>query len=899
MPSSSWGRLAVPAPLLALLVLLAVAAAAAVVLPPLGLPGPAGAVAGVALLVACATGVSVLARRGLTGPRAGRRPWLMLAGVLAGLVVWSVVVEPRLVAGSPARATHLLLLALAAVGLWLLPAPEQSRRGLLRTALDGAAAGCAVAIPSGFLILPGGWRHVFAGAGAGMHPIADVVLVAVAVAVVARSRRSGGLAIAPVVALSVGAVLVAVADLLEQDGRSRATSLAVLVLGVSLWTLAAVLPSDGPEPDEEVVWRERVAVLVPLAPLSAAVAVLLGSAVFGQSVSAVTLGAAVLLATTLVAGGVLARLDNLATERTLDDLVLKRTMTLGTREKWFRSLVQNSSDVITVVDVRGVVRYLTPSVTKILGHDPQLLVGTRITGLLRPGDGRRLEGALASAARTPGRPITLEFPIWSKSGQWCDTETTVTSLVHDPDIRGLVLNTRDVSERRRLEEQLTQQAFSDGLTGLANRSLFRSKVETALKVALAPAEVAVLFLDLDGFKAVNDAQGHHVGDELLGIVAKRLSNSVRPGDVVARLGGDEFAILVTGPDAEEGAIWAAERVRRALSAPFVLDGRELSLGASTGIAISDSGDETADQLLRNADLAMYRAKSRHDQSFVRFEAQMHDALLARMKAESDLRLAVTRGDLVLYYQPVVELSTMRVVGVEALVRWRHHERGIISPADFIDLAEETGLVGEIGRWALDESCRQGARWQKYAAPGGQFKMAVNVSARQLDAALPRLVRDILASTGMPGQALTLEMTESVLMERTDEIVELLNRMKTLGLKVAVDDFGTGYSSLSYLSRFPVDILKIDKSFVQHLGGDGGQGQGELVNTIVRLGESLRLDTVAEGIETTVQRDLLTEMGCTFGQGYLFARPLPEEDIDTLLEEQARRIAGAIPIATSV
>jgi EAL domain-containing protein (putative c-di-GMP-specific phosphodiesterase class I) len=270
---------------------------------------------------------------------------------------------------------------------------------------------------------------------------------------------------------------------------------------------------------------------------------------------------------------------------------------------------------------------------------------------------------------------------------------------------------------------------------------------------------------------------------------------------------------------------------------------------------------------------------------VRFEAQMHDALLARMKAESDLRQAVTRGDLVMYYQPVVELSSRTVIGVEALVRWKHHERGIISPADFIDLAEETGLVGEIGRWALEESCKQGARWQKHAAPGGHFKMAVNVSARQFDATLPRQVRDILSSTGLPGPALTLEMTESVLMERTDEVVELLRRMKTLGLKVAVDDFGTGYSSLSYLSRFPVDILKIDKSFVQHLGNDSGKG--ELVHTIVRLGESLRLDTIAEGIETTAQCEALTAMGCIFGQGYLFSRPVPPEEIDVLLEEQSR------------
>jgi len=895
MPSSTWGRLGVPPLVLAVLAVLVLGAAASLALPHLGAAGPASTVGLAALVGASLVAAAALVRRALGVAGKDRRPWLLLAVAALMQAAWAVAVRDG-EGGTAGLPAHLVLTAVIGAGLWLLPSAQESSRGGLRTLMDAAAAGFALAVPAAELVVPDDISRVLDPGGSGLHPLADVVLATIAVAIISRSRHAGGLAIAPALGLTLGAVLLAVADLLDHDGASRGTVLGLLTLGAALWVVGAVLPADGAETDAEMVWRERIAVLVPLAPLSGAAALVLGSIVFHQPVSPVTTAAAALLAATLVAGGVLARLDSLTTERLLDELVLKRTMTLGTREKWFRALVQNSSDVITVVDVRGVVRYLTPSVHKILGHDPQQLVGTRITGLLRPGDGRRLEAALASAARSPGRPITLEFPIWSKSGAWCDTETTVTSLVHDPDIRGLVLNTRDVSERRRLEEQLTQQAFSDGLTGLANRSLFRSKVETALKVALARAEVAVLFLDLNGFKAVNDSQGHHVGDELLGIVAKRLTNSVRPGDVVARLGGDEFAILVTGPDAEEGAIWAAERVRRALSAPFVLDGRELALGASCGIAISDSGDETADQLLRNADLAMYRAKSRRDQSYVKFEAQMHDALLARMKAESDLRHAVSGGDLVLYYQPVVELSSGHVVGVEALVRWRHHERGIISPADFIDLAEETGLVLEIGKWALEDACKQGARWQQYAAPGGHFKVAVNVSARQLDATLPRLVRDILAASGMPGQALTLEMTESVLMDRTDEVVELLRRMKTLGLKVAVDDFGTGYSSLSYLSRFPVDILKIDKSFVQHIGNDSGKG--ELVHTIVRLGESLRLDTVAEGIETAAQRDALTAMGCTYGQGYLFARPLPVEDVDVLLAEQATRTGVGVSAPTT-
>jgi diguanylate cyclase (GGDEF)-like protein len=387
---------------------------------------------------------------------------------------------------------------------------------------------------------------------------------------------------------------------------------------------------------------------------------------------------------------------------------------------------------------------------------------------------------------------------------------------------------------------------------------------------------ALLLFDIDGFKDINDTYGHPAGDELLVEVSRRLLAAIPSGATVARLGGDEFAVVVDGGDDVARAV--GERVLTALALPVPLDGGPVAAHGSIGVASSAVGGvrERAGELLRNADLAMYRAKSRRDQSFVRFEAQMHDALLARMKAESDLRQAVTRGDLVMYYQPVVELSSRTVIGVEALVRWKHHERGLISPADFIDLAEETGLVGEIGRWALEESCKQGARWQKHAAPGGHFKMAVNVSARQLDATLPRQVRDILSSTGLPGPALTLEMTESVLMERTDEVVELLRRMKTLGLKVAVDDFGTGYSSLSYLSRFPVDILKIDKSFVQHLGNDSGKG--ELVHTIVRLGESLRLDTVAEGIETVAQVDRLRGLGCDLAQGFYFAKPGPAQDV---------------------
>ncbi len=887
MDNPHGGRWGLSRPLVTALAASAALSALAVGMPALGMSALAGWLALGSLAGASVVALALLVRRaGRAASLRQRLPWWLLAAAVITIVGW--MADQARTAGSSSDVVdpgHVLVAVLIAAALVLLPAPEESRGGRLRVVLDAATAGFAFAVPVAEVVLPSGSALLPADLGVLVHPVVDVGLATVAVAVLARARRPGGLSIVPLAHVTVGAVLLSATDIVVRQDAPPTLVLALRTVVVLLFAAASFAPPDEEESDRAMAWRERVAVLVPLAPLAVAALVLGGSAVLHQSLNAPTVASAVLLSITLISGGVLARLDSLATERTLEDVVLRRTISLGEREKWFRSLVQNSSDVITVVDVRGVVRFQTPSVMGILGHDPERLVGTRMSHLLRPADGRRFEVALATAARSPGRPLTLELAIWAKSGHWCETETTITSLLHDPDIRGLVLNTRDVSERRRLEEQLTQAAFSDALTGLANRTLFRSKVDAALRVALGPAEVAVLFLDLDGFKAVNDAAGHHIGDELLGLVAKRLLNSVRPHDLVARLGGDEFAILVSGADAEEGATWVAKRIRGALTAPFFLDGRELALSASTGIAVSDSGDETADQLQRNADLAMYRAKNDRELDFVRFEVQMHDALLARVEAERELRQAVSRGDLVLYYQPVVELVSARIIGVEALVRWNHRELGLVPPSDFIDLAEECGLVGEIGRWALQESCRQGVLWQRHAMPGGHFKMAVNVSVRQLEPGLPRMVHDMLAASGLPGRALTLEMTETVLMDRTEEVVDLLTHVKKLGVSIAVDDFGTGYSSLSYLSRFPVDILKIDKSFVAHVGEDSGRG--ELVRTIVSLGDSLRLDTVAEGIETPDQRNSLEEMGCIFGQGYLFSRPLPPEEIDELLEEQSR------------
>jgi len=454
-------------------------------------------------------------------------------------------------------------------------------------------------------------------------------------------------------------------------------------------------------------------------------------------------------------------------------------------------------------------------------------------------------------------------------------------------IRGLVVTLRDVTEHRRLEEQLTAQAFTDPLTGLANRAYFGTRVEEAV-VDARPRGVGVLFVDLDGFKAVNDSLGHQVGDRVLEVVGQRLRGCVRPGDVVARLGGDEFGVLIVGTDVDDAVGWVARRVFRQLSTPVQVGDREIGMGASTGVAVNDAGVETADQLLRNADLAMYRAKASPRAMFVRFEERMHEALLARMQVQTELRQAVAHDEITVRYQPLVELSSGLVVAAEALARWQHPERGLLAPADFIALAEEIGQVDEIGQWILRAACRQAVAWQRFGREEVPFGIGVNISVRQLVPGFPRVVRQVLDEAGLPPGTLTLEVTESVLLDRTEEVLTVLRGLRQLGVRLALDDFGTGYSSLSYLSQLPVHSLKIDRSFVEQVGrpDDGGrQGSTEVARTIVRLAGALNLSTVAEGVETEAEHAALLAMGCDLAQGFHYAHPMTAEELTERLTDQ--------------
>lgn len=458
------------------------------------------------------------------------------------------------------------------------------------------------------------------------------------------------------------------------------------------------------------------------------------------------------------------------------------------------------------------------------------------------------------------------------------------------DVTGTLGLAVDVTDRKRLEEQLTHQAFHDPLTGLANRALFRDRVDHALARAVRDGAVreriAVVFLDLDNFKKVNDSLGHAEGDRLLEIVAARLRTTTRTSDTVARLGGDEFAVLLEGVVDEHETFKVIGRIADSMTAPVSVGGTEIVASASMGVAYVAPGD-TADDLLRNADVAMYRAKENGIGGYAVFEPEMHAAAVDRLSLEADLRHAMDRSELRLLYQPVMDLESGRLEGLEALVRWAHPTRGVISPTVFIPLAEESGLILAIGEWVLTTAARQLRHWDEIGAR--RVDVAVNISGRQLDdPSLVNVVAGVLKETGIAPSRLTLEVTESVAMRRTDITLRQLHALKALGVRLAIDDFGTGYSSLSYLQRFPIDVLKIDKSFVDGIASD--DSGAAIATTIIALGKTLGLRTVAEGIEQHEQWAKLRSLGCDLGQGYLFARPLDAETVE-------RQILANAPCAT--
>ncbi|HEY0459994.1 MAG TPA: EAL domain-containing protein [Pyrinomonadaceae bacterium] len=556
-------------------------------------------------------------------------------------------------------------------------------------------------------------------------------------------------------------------------------------------------------------------------------------------------------------------------------------------EAKFRSVIQTASDAILLADEKGKITLWNKAAESIFGYREEEIVGFPVTSImgvkyaqkaisaglqftlenvLKPFDGKLIES-------TGRRKDGSEFPLELSGSVWRTSDGVYYT--------GIL---RDITERRAAEDRLVHEATHDSLTGLPNRAHFTTILQDAITCSKENENhrFAVLFLDLDRFKVINDGLGHVIGDKLLIALAGRLASCVRPGDVVSRFGGDEFTILLNKIGDCSGVTEVAERLQQKLSEPFFIDSFEVFTSASIGIILSEASYGDPESFLRDADTAMYRAKETGKAHYEIFNKAMHVRNMNLLQMENDLRKAIERDEFCVYYQPIVMLESAETNEFEALVRWNHPERGFISPNEFIPVAEETGLIVQIGEWVLRESCRQINEWRKLF-PHKQLSVSVNLSAKQLmHPNLVRRVKEIMSGGNLPPVCLKLEVTESMVMDNAEMALEVLSELCALGVRLSTDDFGTGYSSLSYLHRFPFERLKIDRSFVGKMDSDAKSE--EIVRTILTLAENLHLEVVAEGIETEKQFLRLRELGCALAQGYFFSKPVAAREAEKILRD---------------
>lgn len=575
------------------------------------------------------------------------------------------------------------------------------------------------------------------------------------------------------------------------------------------------------------------------------------------------------------------------------------TEALRKSEEHFRSAFDYAAVGMALVGTDGRWLSVNRSLSELLGYSEQELLETNFQALTHPDDlgdsladmYQMLEGKLVNTTREMRYLHKRGHVVWS---------TVSSSSVFDEHGKPshFILQAQDITERKQAEEQLHHAAFYDALTGLPNRSLFTEHLQLAINRASGRAEhlFGVLFLDIDRFKNINDSLGHVVGDQLLKAVAQRLERCVRPEDTVSRFGGDEFAILLNGINHTSDALAITERILRSVESPFKLSGYDVFTSTSIGIALSTIGYHNTEEILRDADTAMYRAKEQGKGRFEVFDKVMHARAISRLQLESDLRHALERKEFEVYYQPIMNLEDETISGFEALIRWQHPTRGLVSPMEFIPVAEDTELIIPIGQWVLFEACRQVRAWQTLFPSEKPLTISVNLSGKQFKQPdLVGQVKQILYQTGLDAHHLRLEITESMVMEDAEGATAMLRQLRSLNVQLSIDDFGTGYSSLSYLHRFPVNILKVDKSFVGRMSVD--EESLGIVETIITLASKLKMKVVAEGIETAEQSAKLKALQCHFGQGYLFSKPVPAGAAEALVSlERERRTQPAINAA---
>ncbi len=580
----------------------------------------------------------------------------------------------------------------------------------------------------------------------------------------------------------------------------------------------------------------------------------------------------------------LAELRTLSDERKSVAIIEATTRALAQAEDIFQAVAEYTSDLVCLHQPDGTYTYVSPSARRLLDIDPAAMVGTHPVDMSHANTRDALVQALKDAARRGADPTRFRHRVRHRNGSYRWYETALTPIRDaSGEVRQLQSSGRDITEQRETEQSLIKQAFHDDLTGLPNKALLLDRLDQAFAVSRRSQQpIAVLFIDLDGFKTINDTLGHQAGDIALSKVAERLSAIVRPGDTLARIGGDEFVMLCAGTDGARGATAVARRILGAFDQPFVLGGHPVALGTSIGIATS-LGAENSSLLLDNADTAMYEAKHAGRGRFAIHDEVDQTIALERIDTEDALRRAVTNNELRLHYQPELDLNSGTIVGFEALVRWKHPDGRLVPPIEFIPLAEETGIIVEIGKWVITEACRQAAVWRLFRDPDSEpVRIWVNLSGRQLgDPELVEFIKTAITAAGITTDEICMEITESALMGDANAAALQLDELRGLGISLGIDDFGTGWSQFSYLHRLPLDVLKIDQSFVAGLATD--RDSATIVAAIIDLAHALGLIVIAEGVENEEQLQVLKELDCDQALGYLFSKPKSSHHFDEVLD----------------
>ncbi|MCC6245209.1 MAG: EAL domain-containing protein [Gemmatimonadaceae bacterium] len=807
-----------------------------------------------------------------------RRAWRVMSfaigAVWLGDVIWAAIAlatgeRPPL---SVADAAYVAFVPLAFWSLVSFPGLGPTRAERIRVQLDAAiAAITAATVVSWLSPVREETENLATWLGAALnvsYPLVDIMLVSVLLVLLWRQTQREHMASFRLLILGFG--VKTIADVLYAHhvltaGSALSSVADVCWLGwYGFVTLSAHRAREYAQDDATKLERiPRHTGWLAYACVSAAGLLLLVLVQLGDldAVRGVAIGVFSLLAVVLIRQSIVvsenARLDSVAAERAA--------------ESRMAALVHHASDLIVVVDTDGTTRYVSPSVEHIMGVQEDTLMGKCILNFIHEDDLEEARLLLGRLSRQADEQTEFVCRAARTDGEWRWLEVVGTNQLHTPSISGLVLNARDVTDRRELESKIAWQAFHDPMTSLANRVLFSDRVTHALaRRARGPVEIGVLFIDLDHFKNVNDSLGHAAGDELLRQAARRIECEVRAADTVARLGGDEFAVLIEDSPIDS-CLNTAHRLLAQLTRPFMIDGREVFVGASIGVAEALPG-VNLESLIRDADVAMYVAKHEGRARVVRFQPSMRDGITDRLLLEADLRRAVERDELSIHYQPLVDLQSGEILGAEALLRWHHPTRGLITPSIFVPIAEDVGIMSQISRQVLMTACRDAMVWRAKDADGPTLHVSVNLSGRHMqEASVVDDVRAALASTGMEASRLTIEMTETAMMSNADAVIATMRALKDLGVTLALDDFGTGYSSLSHLQRFPIDVLKIDRTFITQLGG--AATNDALTRAILSLGETMGLVMIAEGIENERQLAALQELGCMLGQGFLMSPPM--------------------------